>query len=186
MTIFIVAWLALASTERYSDPFDLDAERHVAQAMLAELHGNSTALVAELELAHLYSPTNPWITEELVVHLLQDGLNVTRAREVIETALLYDPESPGLNRIYALFELAYGSSKPRVISSLWRLVEHPATRVLGRELLELVEGPERRAVFSPKGPAECLELALAVISMTEPDELKNIVRLHTDTRGCWR
>ena len=36
-----------------------------------ELHGNSTALVAELELAHLYSPTNPWITEELVVRLLQ-------------------------------------------------------------------------------------------------------------------
>lgn len=186
MTVLIVAWLALASTERYSDPFDLDAERHVAQAMLAELHGNSTALVAELELAHLYSPTNPWITEELVVRLLQDGLNVTRAREVIETALLYDPESPGLNRIYVLFELAYGSSKPRVISSLWRLVEHPATRVLGRELLKLVEGPERRAIFSPQGPAECIELALELVSMPDSDQLQIMAALHADSRGCWR
>ena len=109
-----------------------------------------------------------------------------RAREVVETALLYEPESPGLNRIYALFELAYGSSKPRVISSLWRLVEHPTTRVLGRELLELVEGPERRAIFSSEGPAECLELALAAVSMNEPHGLHSIAALHTDTRGCWR
>ena len=186
MNILILAWLALASTERYSDPFDLDAERHVAQAMLADLHGNSGAVVAELELAHLYSPTNTWITEELVTRLLRNGLHITRAREVLETALLYDPESPGLNRIYALFELAFGSSEPRVISSLWRLVEHPTTRPLGRELLKLVAGRERRAVFSSQGPADCVELALTVVSMTESEGLQSIDALHTDSRGCWR
>jgi len=186
VNILILALLSLASTERYSDPFDLDAERHVAQAMLAELHGQPGAIVAELELAHLYSPTNTWITEALVVRLLQNGSHIRRAREVVETALLYDPESPGLNRIYALFELAYGSSKPRVVSSLWRLVEHPSTRLLGRELLRLVEGQERRAVFSTQGPTECAELALAVVSITNSERLHDIKALHSDSRGCWR
>ena len=106
MKFLILACLALSAPERYSDSFDLDAERHVAQSIVAELNGYPDAVLAELELAHLYSPTNTWLTRQLVQRLVEQEGNISRAREVIETALLYAPESPGLNRVYALFELS--------------------------------------------------------------------------------
>ena len=64
--------------------------------MLAELENEPRAAISELELAHLYSPTNSWITQELILRLLRDEANIGRAREIIDTALLYAPESPGL------------------------------------------------------------------------------------------
>ena len=111
MSYLVAVILFFGSSERYSDPFDLDAERHVAQAMLAELENEPRAAISELELAHLYSPTNSWITQELIFDsCVMKG--IWARPKVIDTALLYAPESPGLNRIYVLFEVGYGSIHP--------------------------------------------------------------------------
>ena len=186
MSYLVVAILLFGSSERYSDPFDLDAERHVAQAMLAELENEPRAAISELELAHLYSPTNSWITQELILRLLRDEANIGRAREIIDTALLYAPESPGLNRIYVLFEVGYGAIHPRLISSLWRLIEDPTTRILGRNLLGELESQSRHAVFSPKTSEACAELALKVLSSSKSTVLERVRELHSPRRGCWQ
>ena len=186
MSHLVVAILLFGSSERYSDPFDLDAERHVAQAMLAELENERRAVISELELAHLYSPTNSWITQELIVRLVRDEANIGRAREIIDTALLYAPESPGLNRIYVLFEVGYGAIHPRVISSLWRLIEDPTTRILGRTLLGELGSKSRQAVFSPNTSEKCADLALKVLSSNTSTVLDRVRELHSPRKGCWQ
>ena len=186
MSHLVVALLLLGSSERYSDPFDLDAERHVAQAMLAELEHKPRAVISELELAHLYSPTNSWITQELIFRLLRDETNIGRAREIIDTALLYAPESPGLNRIYVLFEVGYGSIHPRLISSLWRLIEDPTTRILGRALLAELGSKSRQAVFAPKTSQRCADLALKVLSSSQSAVVERVRELHSPQKGCWQ
>ena len=186
MSYLVAVILFFGSSERYSDPFDLDAERHVAQAMLAELENEPRAAISELELAHLYSPTNSWITQELIFRLLRDEGNIGRAREIIDTALLYAPESPGLNRIYVLFEVGYGSVHPRLISSLWRLIEDPNTRILGRDLLRELGSKSRRAIFAPKTSQRCADLALKVLSSSKSTVLTRVKELHTPGKGCWQ
>ena len=193
MKSLILVCFALASTERYSDAFDLDAERHVAQSMVAELYAQPDAVLSELELAHLYSPTNIWLTKHLVQRLVEQEANITRAREIIETALLYEPESPGLNRVYALFELSHGSIRPQVVSSIWRLIEHPSTRSLGYTLLESTKGALRTARFkalpstASEGPkASCSQLAAMVLRSDELRVPELLEKLHQPQRGCWK
>lgn len=189
MTIWFLASLALVSTERYSDSFDLDAERHVALAMLADLEGRPADALAEYELAHLYSPTNTRITQELVIRLLKYEANRLRAREVLETALLYAPESPGLNRIFSLFELSYGEKSPRLTSSIWRLIETPTTRAFGRALLALAGADSAYATFNPvpsAGEDPCSLLALSVFEVSNSDPIGSLEKLHEPSRGCWK
>ena len=62
MIWLILVSFATPSSELFSDPFDLDAERHIALAMVGELREDASILLAELELAHVYSPSNVWVT----------------------------------------------------------------------------------------------------------------------------
>ena len=162
MIWLILVSCAAPSSELFSDPFDLDAERHIALAMVGELREDASILLAELELAHVYSPSNVWVTHRLSTRLMFHEANLERAREIIATAMRYDPESPWLNRIYAVFEIVYGEVTPTVQSSVWRMIEDPTMRELGYGLLRQIE-----------------EESFGVSAAFRPESLKA-----TDTTSC--
>ena len=191
MTWLIFVALCTPSSELFSDPFDLDAERHIALAMVGELHNDASVLLAELELAHVYSPSSVWITHRLSTRLMFHEANLERARQIIATALMYEPESSWLNRIYTLFELMYGQVNPRVKSSIWRMIEDPSMRSLGYGILREVEmksfrkRPAYRPVSTPNHEIRsCSSQALRIQEPLHLEASELLRRLSNYNKEC--